>query len=41
MTKGSIGSSMGFRRMMLLPKFGKSFAFGGSSWPDGLTLSVV
>jgi hypothetical protein len=33
--------STGLRRMMLEPKFGKSFALGGSSWPDGLTLSVV
>ena len=36
-----IGSFTGLRRMMFEPKFGKSFALGGSNWPDGLTLSVV
>ena len=41
MTNGSIGSVGGLRRMMFEPKFGKSLAFGGSSWPDGETLSVV
>ena len=28
-------------RMMFEPKFGKSFGLGGSSCPEGLTLSVV
>ena len=41
MTNGNIGSSSGFILTMLLPKFGKSFGDGGSSCPDGLTLSVV
>ena len=41
MTNGSIGSVGGLRRMICEPKFGKSFGLGGSSWPDGLTLSVV
>jgi hypothetical protein len=40
-TSGSIGSVGGLRRMMFEPKFGKSRGSGGSSWPDGLTLSVV
>jgi len=31
-TNGSTGSVGGFKRMMLLPKFGKSFGLGGSSW---------
>ena len=41
MTNGSIGSVGGLSRMMFEPKFGKSFGLGGSSWPEGLTLSVV
>ena len=40
-TNGSIGTVGGFRRMMFEPTLGKSFGVGGSSWPDGLTLSVV
>ena len=31
----------GLSRMMFEPKLGKSFGLGGSSCPDGLTLSVV
>jgi|694.fasta_scaffold02309_8 hypothetical protein len=30
-TNGSTGSVGGFKRMMLLPKFGKSFRLGGSN----------
>ena len=41
MTNGSIGSVGGLSRMMFEPKLGKSFGLGGSSWPEGLTLSVV
>ena len=41
MTNGSIGRSVGLRRTRFAPKFGKSLGFGGSSWPEGLTLSVV
>ena len=31
MTKGSMGSFGGLRRMMFDPKFGKSFGLGGSN----------
>jgi hypothetical protein len=41
MTNGSIGSVGGRKRTICEPKLGKSCAFGGSSWPEGLTLSVV
>ena len=41
MTNGSIGTVGGFSRLMLQPKLGKSFGVGGSSWPEGLTLSAV
>ena len=41
MTNGSIGTVGGLNWMMFEPKFGKSFGLGGSSWPDGLTLSAV
>jgi len=34
-------SAGGFSRAMLQPTLGKSFGVGGSSCPDGLTLSVV
>src|SRR5581483_969990 len=40
-TNGSIGSVIGRKRVICEPKLGKSFGSGGSSWPDGLTLSVV
>ena len=40
-TNGSIGTVGGLRRMMFEPKLGKSFGLGGSSWPEGLTLSAV
>ncbi len=40
-TNGSIGTVCGWSRMICEPKLGKSLGLGGSSWPDGLTLSVV
>ena len=40
-TNGSIGTVGGLNLMMFEPSVGKSFGLGGSSWPDGLTLSVV
>ena len=40
-TNGSIGTVGGCNLMSWEPKFGKSLGLGGSSWPDGLTLSVV
>ncbi len=33
--------SGGLSRMICEPTFGKSLGLGGSSWPDGLTLSAV
>ena len=41
MTNGSIGTSGGLSRMICEPAVGKSLGLGGSSWPDGLTLSAV
>ena len=41
MTNGSMGSVGGFSLTMFEPKFGKSLGDGGSSCPDGETLSVV
>jgi hypothetical protein len=36
-----MGTSGGNILAMFEPKVGKSFGVGGSSWPDGLTLSAV
>jgi hypothetical protein len=41
MTNGSIGTVGGIILMTFEPSVGKSFGLGGSSWPDGDTLSVV
>ena len=40
-TNGSIGTVGGLSLMICEPTLGKSFGLGGSSWPDGLTLSAV
>ena len=37
----SIGVVGGFSRIMFEPKLGKSLGVGGSSCPEGLTLSAV
>jgi hypothetical protein len=41
MTNGSIGTAGGCRRAICAPMQGKSLRFGGSSCPDGATLSGV
>ena len=41
MTNGSIGTEGGRIRTTFDPTLGKSLGLGGSSWPEGLTLSAV
>ena len=40
-TNGNIGPRGGSNFVTCEPAVGKSFGAGGSSWPDGLTLSGV